>query len=248
MTNYNNYQFNIKKSEHDHRDYTLESIYNINPNLPKIWDMRESLPKIKDQGSEGTCSAQTAACMKEWQEHVDVGLNEAMSPQFVYNLRQDKETSGMTPRNTMEILKNIGIVTEKEYPYLSFTPITSSLKTSASKFKIAGYAQIGTIESLKQALYTNGPCYLAFPVYNANNMEFWKQEFPSQPAQGGHAVACVGWNEDSFIIRNSWGTRWGDHGYTYYKFNQWGLHWEVWTSLDADTKKLIKDSKNFIKK
>ena len=36
-----------------------------------------------------------------------------------------------------------------------------------------------------------------------------------QPATacGGHAVCLVGYDEQSFIIRNSWGTEWGDGGF-----------------------------------
>lgn len=33
---------------------------------------------------------------------------------------------------------------------------------------------------------------------------------------GGHAVAIVGYREDDrFIVRNSWGTSWGDGGFAY---------------------------------
>ena len=35
-------------------------------------------------------------------------------------------------------------------------------------------------------------------------------------ADGGHAVAIVGYTPTTFIIRNSWGTtEWGDKGYAY---------------------------------
>jgi hypothetical protein len=32
---------------------------------------------------------------------------------------------------------------------------------------------------------------------------------------GGHTVALVSYTPDRFIVRNSWGTGWGDNGYTY---------------------------------
>jgi len=34
-------------------------------------------------------------------------------------------------------------------------------------------------------------------------------------AGGGHAIALVGYTTTGFIVRNSWGTDWGDGGYAY---------------------------------
>ena len=37
---------------------------------------------------------------------------------------------------------------------------------------------------------------------------------PNEQCLGGHAVLCVGYTNDRhFIIRNSWGTGWGQQGY-----------------------------------
>lgn len=36
---------------------------------------------------------------------------------------------------------------------------------------------------------------------------------PSDPA--GHAVALVGYTPEGFIVRNSWGSSWGDKGFAY---------------------------------
>lgn len=229
------YKFDLQKSPVDPRDFMLESIYPEAVSLPKIWDLRPQMRPIRDQGTQGTCSAQTAAAFKEWQERADIGFLEYMSPQFVYNLRANQGSSGMTPRDTMDILYKIGIVPEKKYPYNTFTPITEELKLIAAKHKIQGYAQINTIDSLQKALFANGPCYIAFPVYNPEKREFWVPDFTGQQMMGGHAVGVAGYLEDSFIIRNSWSTAWGDQGYTYLPFTQWGMQWECWTAIDADS-------------
>jgi C1A family cysteine protease len=186
----------------------------------------------RDQGQQGSCSAQTVAAVKEWQEYVDMKYKEYMSPQFVYDNRQNQNSEGMMPRDTMKILQKIGIVPEKDYPYGTNKEITEDLKEKASKYKIKAYARVNNVDSLMKALYLNGPCYIAFPVFNPNNMEFWKQEFPSQPMLGGHAVCVVGYIKNAFIIRNSWSIQWGDKGYTYYPFNDFIHHWEIWTILD----------------
>jgi C1A family cysteine protease len=40
--------------------------------------------------------------------------------------------------------------------------------------------------------------------------------FQANTVRGGHAIAVVGYTSDRrFIIRNSWGTSWGDRGFAY---------------------------------
>jgi len=235
MKDFSQYKFNLQPSPLDPRDFLLETIYPEPVKLPEEWDLRNNMRPIRDQGNVGTCSAQSAAAIKEWQEYVDVNFNEYMSPWFVYQLRENVGQDGMYPRNTMEILYKIGIVPEKDYNYLTTKPITEDLKKLAAKFKIQGYAQVNTIDSLKKALFANGPCYIAFPVYNPNKMEFWKPDYTGQPMLGGHAVCVAGYLKDCFIIRNSWSSQWGDRGYTYYNFSDFGMHWEIWTTIDADS-------------
>jgi C1A family cysteine protease len=46
---------------------------------------------------------------------------------------------------------------------------------------------------------------------NAGNMD----EYLPDTKRGGHAVAIVGYRPGRFIVRNSWGTDWGDGGFAY---------------------------------
>lgn len=41
------------------------------------------------------------------------------------------------------------------------------------------------------------------------------ENYDQESARGGHAVALVGYTSEYFIVRNSWGTAWGDNGYGY---------------------------------
>ena len=94
-----NYKFNLQRSSVDERDFLLSSVYPADVTLPVEYDLRPQMRPIRDQGQQGTCSAQTAAAMKEWQEKVDLGFSEYMSPQFIYNLRESYGMEGMTPRD-----------------------------------------------------------------------------------------------------------------------------------------------------
>ena len=61
-----NYKLNANKSLDDSRDWLYQNkISNI---LPSILDYRPQLQPVRNQGTQGTCYAQSAACMKELQE------------------------------------------------------------------------------------------------------------------------------------------------------------------------------------
>lgn len=44
------------------------------------------------------------------------------------------------------------------------------------------------------------------------------------PADGGHAVAIIGYTRDGFIIQNSWGEDWGHKGFALLPYEDWMLH------------------------
>ncbi len=227
----------LSKSPVDAGDWVLESIINYKGTLPNIFDMRTDLQPVRNQGNYGTCAAMTAACIKEYEEKKDIKISTYFSPIFIYLNREDPKTEGMYPRDVMRILSKLGSCEEKFLPYNKFNNrniITKDCINNALNYKIKGYSTISTIEGLKTALYLYGPCLVAFPVYNYT-MKMWKQN-TNEPILGGHAMTVVGYNKTSFIIRNSWGTSWGDNGYTYYDFNEFGAHWEIWTLVDAVTK------------
>lgn len=229
------YKYDLYPSEFDPRDYNIEAIYHTPVQFPEEYSMVDKLNGVRDQGAQGSCSAMTAAVLKEYQERKDVGFQGYMSPQFVYNLRSNRPQEGMTPRDTMQILHKTGIVPEVVYPYGSNQRITPTLRNSASNFKISGYARVHDINGAKSALMANGPLYVGLPVYSETSNKFWRQTNPSQQFLGGHAVAIVGWDTNGFIIRNSWGICWGRNGYSYYPYEDWGHHWEMWTTIDADS-------------
>jgi C1A family cysteine protease len=230
---------NIEPSPIDTRDFRAEAIYADDVQIPEELDLRSFLHPVINQGAQGTCSAQVAACMKEYQEFKLQnlqGVDGKMSPQFVYNLREDIDSQGMTPRETMKILNKQGICREAIYNYGTIENPTSmpyDAYQDALNFQIEAYAQIDTVDGLKKALAKDGVCYICFPVYNEGT-RFWK------PAQGdkdlgGHAVSVVGYNSKGFILRNSWGKEWGDQGYTIYPYEDFGAHWEIWTTIDKSS-------------
>ena len=90
----------------------------------------------------------------------------------------------------------------------------------AAQLKIASYFNLGTNPgNWRTWLATKGPILTRLGVDatwdNADathgNLDIYKPD----TVRGGHAVALVGYTPDRFIVRNSWGTTWGDKGYGY---------------------------------
>jgi len=232
------YVVNVVRSPEDNRDWKAESIYKVK-SLPKTFSLISDLQPIRNQGAQGTCAAQTAACMKEWQEKKDVNFNEYMSPQFFYNNRKNQNSEGMYGRDVMKVLNTIGICHENDYGYgkiESPSEINPSIFPKAKNYVISNYARVDTIQGLKKSLITNGPCYISVPVYNYSST-MWKSNNIKGKQEGGHAMTIVGYDKKGFIIRNSWGSNWGNKGYCTFPYEDWGMQWEIWTTIDEKSHK-----------
>ena len=238
------YECNVTPSPIDTRDYDIrnfEKALVLNP--PSTFSLVKDLQGIRNQGRQGTCAAQTAACIKEWQEKMDYRFDRHFSPQFVYNNRPNHERRGMFGREVMSILRNVGIVEEKEYRYGKIEKkedINKELYEKAKDHKIKSYARVRTINDVKKSLPINGPLYISFPVFH-HGVDMWKRQYRDQKMRGGHAMAIVGYDETGFIIRNSWGESWGDKGMCTYKYEDFGCHWEIWTTVDEDTDRVFEE-------
>ncbi|MDX8377949.1 MAG: C1 family peptidase [Mariprofundales bacterium] len=226
----------LRPSPIDNRDHVAETIYSTEVVIPSTLDYRAEMRPVRHQGETQTCAAQTAAAMKEWQESRDVKLYSYMSPQFIYDNREDTNNEGMYSRDVLRILNKVGIVPETMYPFgnkKEKSQISSFVWQEAVKFCIAGYAQVLTMSALKTALVKNGPCYIAVPMYNGTTT-MWRQQ-AGEALTGGHAMTVVGYDKTGFILRNTWGADWGDGGYCIFPFSDWGMQWEIWTTIDADS-------------
>ena len=156
----------LRRSPPDPRDwmYRAARVATAASAPPPSVDWTTSLPPVRDQGSEGTCAAHAGACVKEAQERVDTGAEVRMSPRFLYTLRDDVTVQGMYLRNLMSIMSSNGVCTEGTCPYVA--AVTAAARDEASNYKIQAYAQVATLAEMKAALAEQGPCVVAFSVYD----------------------------------------------------------------------------------
>ena len=237
-------------SPEDIRDWRYVSIGNKIEDKPAELDLREYLQEITDQGSQGSCVAHVLTCIKEYHEKIEEvvrknnKLPEAvngrlLSPQFIYNQRTIYPDPGMYPREAFKILQKNGVCFEREYRYNNETGLIEKnadiLKKEIDFFKISNYARINSVDDAKKALYNDGPILVSLPVYHYE-VRFWDKQISNQNIIGGHAVTFVGYEEHGFILRNSWGKRWGINGYIIYPFDDWHKINEAWSCVDVDNK------------
>ena len=119
-------------------------------------------------------------------------------------------------------------------PFCSTNPVSpkDTLELLKPKY-INDYAYVNSINDLKLALNQNGPCIIEFPCFNSGRF-FWKKSSDLDTLLGAHCAVVVGYDATrGFLIRNSWGENWGEFGYTWFPYEDWGHQMEVWTSINT---------------
>jgi C1A family cysteine protease len=106
-----------------------------------------------------------------------------------------------------------------------------------------------TLDALKENLAAGLPTMFGFTVYSSiPSLGDGKGEIPfpkpGDRTEGGHAVAAVGYDDKkkigketgALLIRNSWGTDWGDEGYGWlpYSYVTAGLAVDFWSLIEAE--------------
>jgi len=234
MKDFSQYKNLIKKSPFDKRDIKFRSVYPV-ITLPVQTNNREYMLKARDQGNQGACAAFAGAGMQQYKDTKEINLSEYLSPQFIYNNREDLNEEGMYNRDLMKIIQKQGVCLEKLYPYNTFKPPTIGAVENALNHRHNNYAQVETLEELKAALYIKGPCVIAVPVYNFTT-RMWYQR-PGDNFLGGHDMLAVDYddNERVIYILNSWGDDFGEEGYIKMSYDDFHLAWEWWSSVDLQS-------------
>lgn len=109
--------------------------------------------------------------------------------------------------NAFKYVKKNGISLEDEYPYVAKD---ETCKKNSGDFKITGYTDIKTCNDLANAL-TGRPISVAV---DATNWSPYKSGIFNNCKTGlNHGVLLVGITDDWWVVKNSWGTTWGEKGF-----------------------------------
>lgn len=223
-------------------DWPLESamgagLLAARPAVPPSRDLRESWWTIGDQKNTGSCVGWASAdSVIRWHfvKATRLPKSQRLSPRFVWMASKEMDTfvsqpttfiesEGTSLKAALDIARKFGTVNDSVLPFEPMKLYPGAAQTFyalAARLKIASYFNLGTKgNNWRTWLANNGPILTRLNVDetwdNAASTNGRLDVYKPETTRGGHAIALVGYTRDRFIVRNSWGTGWGDRGFGY---------------------------------
>ena len=243
----------VKRSEPDKRDH---HVMVINPKLqtPSSINLSTRLPFVFDQGSIGSCTANSAGYMYSWfnqQKNKQLFIPSRLY--LYYNTRVLEGTvsydSGATLRNTLKSLQKSGVCSESSWSYFStnlFKKPSTICYTEGSNRQALSYASVPiSLVAMKNILQTR-PFVIGIMVYSsffipsvAKNGIVPTPNTIKEKLLGGHAIIVIGYDDSkqAFLCRNSWGKNWGLNGDFYLPYQYVTnprLAFDAWVLYNAE--------------
>ena len=210
---------------------TIKNLPNINLTDNSSIDLRNKFPQVYDQGKIGSCTANALCSIFEY----DTDSFKGSRLFLYYNERllineTDKDNGGYLSDGILT-LKNYGICEEKYWPYIIENifnkPSEEAYEKAKKNYIIEAISIENELEIIKYWLNKNEPIALGIAIYsnfvNFSSARNGKIGLPTIDDKfiGGHAVILCGYNDNTkeFILRNSWGSYWGENGYFYLPYS-----------------------------
>jgi C1A family cysteine protease len=132
----------------------------------------------------------------------------------------------------MKAVNKWGMCRETVWPYYPpkvNMPPSKDAYVEAIKHIFVNYYSLDNenLIQMKKCLYFKSPFIFGATLYESfMGSDTAKSGIVAMPQKdertiGGHAMCCVGYDDhkQAFIVRNSWGIDWGDHGYCYIPYD-----------------------------
>jgi hypothetical protein len=204
------------------------------------------MPPVINQGSEGSCAAMAigyAARSTDWYYKTAATTYNAaniFSPEFLYNQVKFSEdcNSGTAMQTALDLIVNKGICTNALMPYSSMNGCSllpnEQQSAEALNYKIAGYYKIYTTDhaAIKAMIDAQHPVIIGIATDNAFNQAkagfIWKIQNTEYSIP--HCVLICGYDDtkNAYKIINSWGTTWGDAGFSYIDYQMFLTRTGTW--------------------
>jgi uncharacterized tellurite resistance protein B-like protein len=206
--------------------------------VPRKVDLRPFMTEVENQGETNSCAANAVAGAYEYlvKRHLGEESYDVSRMFIYYNGRAvdgcENEDEGSVIGSLIESLKEHGACSEETWPFekdLVNEKPSDEAYEEAAQFPIEDTAVVPTrVDAWKSVLAEGYPIIFGISLFRS----FDKHRKPglvpmpspresSRESHGGHAMLAVGYSDADrvFIVRNSWGTEWGDEGYCYIPYD-----------------------------
>jgi C1A family cysteine protease len=200
------------------------------------WCERGGCSSVKSQGQCGSCWAFGSVGVIESVIKIQDGVERDVSEQYLVscntngwgcnggNLALPYFKDKVPPSET-----SAGVVYEDDFPYEAEDLACNGPYPHYEKIDTWGYVDkyntMPALESAKQIIYEYGPIVVAVCSSDAfggyqNGVFDTEEGYKCLPGTTNHAVVLVGWDDSEgvWLLRNSWGTDWGNEGYMRIKY------------------------------
>lgn len=221
----------------DDRDYTAETVCLMaQESFPEEYRTEGNIP-VLNQGVNSDCVAHSLAVATAYGQYKVDGNYNDLSRGYIYGNRSatDYQGEGMYIRQALKHLNHEGDCFNQTFPWRgSYSQMKAKIEQDAEKYvqeaapqAIANYFRLYTEAEIKRALMAQGSVVLGVTVYSSFSTHI---PLPTKDdtRRGGHAMCCVGWNREGWILQNSWGKSSGDKGFYYLPYDYpvdewWGI-------------------------
>lgn len=205
------------------------------------WRAAGKVTPVKDQ-SCGNCWAFAALGAYEASDRIRNNRTLDSSEQYINDCAKTDggvdagSCGGGLAAKALEHIVRDGSVSESSIPYAGTDKTCTSPATPQNAVAwgfVDPAVDFPTRAQIKEALCKYGPLTTRMRVVSDNIFAFigtgvYSENVASDTDGGGHAVVIVGWSDakNAWLIKNSWGTDWGDGGFGYvaYTSNRIGRH------------------------
>lgn len=250
------------KLQGDTQEIDLDDEYQPLATIAPSIDLRKEFTPVKDQGEMGACSAFALVGIFEYilkkNKQPDIDLSE----QFVYyNARKADGSSrvdaGSSLYDVVQTLMKDGVCQEHLFPYnpenISKDPPVEAIEDGQTRKVVKAKNVKKNLHDIKSAVAEGYPVAISLKIFNSFHPRRGFIRIPNEKEiqseqSGNHAMVICGYNDEArfFVVRNSWGRKFGDKGYCYipygYVENEALLNGACIITEISDTKLLVKGS------